>query len=141
TTLFRSGRVAYYNLWTYAPALFLAIEALLKQGGRGVVRGGMLRLPNLLPAMTAGWRALRRGLPQSYVDLELATPGAATATAVGAALSPILRPFGQRARPLPLAARLGLAAGGTALALWGTRRLMARARAGRTEEERRHGSP
>jgi hypothetical protein len=123
-----NGRVAYYNLWTYAPALHAAIDDLLAQGERGVVRGGTLRLPNLLPAMTAGWRALRRGLPQSYLDLELATPGAATATAVGSALGLPLRPLTQRATPLPPAARVGLAAGAGAIAALGVRWMVKRRR-------------
>ena len=118
----RDSRVAFYNLWTYAPALYEAISALMEQDSRGVVRGGMLRVPNLLPAMTAGWRALRRGLPQSYVDLELATPGAATATALGGIVGPIMRPLSQRARPLSPATRAAILGGAAAIAIWGARR-------------------
>src|SRR5207248_624772 len=120
------GRVAFYDLWTYAPTLHEAIQSLLAQRGRGVVDGGANRLPLLLPAMTVGWRGLRRGLPQSYVDLELASPGAGALTWIGYQLRPLLKPFGQRAKPLPAAAKVGLAAGAGALAILAVRRLRRR---------------
>ncbi|MFO1533578.1 MAG: hypothetical protein ABR562_07810, partial [Thermoplasmatota archaeon] len=45
--------------------------------------------------------ALRRGLPQSYLDLELASPGAGALTWAGYQLRPLLGPLTQRAKPLP----------------------------------------
>jgi hypothetical protein len=71
----RDGRVAFYNMWTHAPTLHEAIEELLKQDGRGVVMGGTHRTPHLLASMTDGWKGLRRGFPQSAVELELSAPG------------------------------------------------------------------
>jgi hypothetical protein len=115
------GKVAYYDLWTYAPALHEAIDRLIAQGGRGIVETGMNRLPYLLPALTEGWRALRRGLPQSVVELETASPGAALGTWLGYRLRPFLAPLTMRARPLPAAAHAGLAAGAAALAFLGIR--------------------
>jgi hypothetical protein len=120
----RDGRVAYYNMWTYAPSLYQAIQALLAQGGRGVVLEGVNARPHMLPALTTGWRGLQRGLPQSYVDMELASPGAATATGLGYLLSPVLAPLTQRSRPLPTSVKVGLVAGAAALAFLGARRAM-----------------
>lgn len=118
------GRVSYYNMWTYAPSLHQAIEALLSQGGRGVALEGVNRNPHLLPALTSGWKGLQRGLPQSYVDMELATPGSATLTGLGYLLRPLLAPVTQHARPLSPAVKLGLAMGAAGLAFLGVRRLL-----------------
>jgi len=119
----RDGRAAYYNLWTYAPALHVALTALMAQGGRGVVDGGTNRLPLVMPALTTGWRGLRRGLGQSVLDLETASPGAATLTWLGYQLRPLLAPLTLRARPLPPTVKVGLAASGASLLAWGVRRL------------------
>jgi len=110
------GRVSFYNMWTYVPALHQALEALEAQGWRGVVNGGIHCVPQLLPALTAGWRGLERGLPQSYTDLEKASPGAATLTWLGYQLRPVLAPLTQRSRPLPSALKAGLGVGVAALA-------------------------
>jgi hypothetical protein len=115
------GRVAYYNMWTYAPSLHEAIEALLRHGGRGVVLGGIRRTPNLGPTMTDGWRGLRRGLPQSFVDLELATPGSASGAWLGHQLRPVLAPLTLRAEPLGRPARLGLTIGALLVTAVGAR--------------------
>jgi hypothetical protein len=104
------GRVSYYNMWTYAPVLHEAIEALLERGGSGVVLDGVDRFPHMLPALTTGWPGLEKGLPQSYVDLELATPGAGTLTWLGYQLRPVLGPLATRAQPLSPAARMALGA-------------------------------
>ncbi len=109
------GRVAFYNLWTYAPALHEAIDALLARGGRGVVKGGVDRKPYLLAAVTNGWHGLERGLAQSVVDLELALPGSAAGIWLGARLRPLLAPLTLRAEPLPAPARAALALGAAGL--------------------------
>jgi hypothetical protein len=121
------GRVAYYDLWTYAPALDEAIRRLRAQGGRGIVESGVNRLPYMLPALTNGWRGLRRGLPQSVLDLETASPGAAVGTWLGSRLRPVLAPLTLRARPLPPAVHVSLAASAAALAFLGVRRWLKRA--------------
>jgi hypothetical protein len=118
------GRVSYYNMWTYAPSLHQAIQALVAQGGRGIVLGGINRVPHMLPAVTDGWRGLQRGLPQSYVDMETASPGAATATGVGYLLRPVLAPLTLRATPLPRSVKVGLALGAAGVALFGASRLL-----------------
>ena len=69
------GQVAYYTMWTHAPNLNDAINALMQQGGRGVVNGGIDHVMHLLPTITHGWRGIQRGLPQSYLDLDTAAPG------------------------------------------------------------------
>jgi hypothetical protein len=104
------GRVAYYNMWTYAPGLYVAIEELLAQGGRGVVHGGIDHVPHVAAAMTDGWKGIRRGLTQSFVDLELASPGMASAIWMGYQLRPILAPLNLRAEPLPSRVRFALGA-------------------------------
>jgi hypothetical protein len=120
------GRVAYYNMWTYAPALHEAIRLLLAQGGRGVVDGGVDRTPHLLPAAVAGWRAIRRGLPTSFIDLETAAPGGGSGTWVASHLRPLLAPVALRAKPLAPATRRSLAVGAAALVLAGAWRLARR---------------
>ena len=104
------GRVAFYEMWTYAPTLHQAIEALLKRDGRGQVEGGLTRGMNPLPALADGWRGLRLGLPQSFFDLTLALPGSASLLWLGHRLRPVLAPVALRARPLPGPVRLGLKA-------------------------------
>jgi hypothetical protein len=110
------GRIAYYNMWTHAPTLYRAIEALMARGGRGVVRSGIDHRPHVLPAMTAGWKGIRRGLPQSAVDLATASPGAVAGLWLGYRMRPLLAPLTLRARPLPWPVRVALAAGATVLA-------------------------
>ena len=117
------GRVSLYNTWTYAPVLHEAIRTLMDQGGRGVVDGGVDKMPYLLPALTVGWRGLQRGLPQSCLELEKASPGAATLTWLGYQLRPLLAPLTQRARPLSPAVKVGLGLGAAALLVLGVRHL------------------
>jgi len=94
------GRVAFYNLWTHAPTLHRAISALVRQGGRGTVDDGLDRGPHLLPALTDGWRGLRRGLPRSLLDMETTLPLSGVGLWAVHQLRPILAPFTLRARPL-----------------------------------------
>lgn len=120
------GRVSYYNMWTYTPSLYQAIEALLAQNGQGVVLEGVNQLPHMLPALTTGWRGLRRGLPQSLVELELATPGAGAGVWLGYQFRKVLSPLTQRARPLPTGVKVGLAVGAAAALALGARSLLSR---------------
>jgi hypothetical protein len=105
------GYVAFYNMWTHVPTLHRAIATLLKQDGRGVVMGGVDSTPHLLPSIADGWRGLRRGLPQSFIDLETAAPTLASGTWLGHWLRPLLAPLALRAKPLPWPVRLSLAFG------------------------------
>ncbi len=105
------GRVAFYCMWTHGPSLYRAIQALLRQECRGVVRGGVDRVPHVAHAITDGWRALERGRPQSVTDLLVASPPLPPLLWLGSKLRPVLRPLTQRARPLPAGAlALGLGA-------------------------------
>lgn len=124
----RDGRVAFYNMWTHVPTLHRAIEGLFVQGGRGVVLGGTDRRPHLLAGIAGGWRALERGLPQSYTDLEAAAPGSATALWLGAKARPLLAPIALRSEPLPTGMRVALTAGAVALALVAARTIARPAR-------------
>lgn len=110
------GRIAYYNMWTHAPTLHRALSALKEAGGRGVVLGGIDRKPHVLPAMTDGWRGLRRGLPQSFTDMMIAAPGMPVGLWLGHHMRPVLRPLTLRATPLPVAVKIALAAGAALLA-------------------------
>lgn len=103
------GRVAYYELWTHAPTLHRKMSALVARDGHGIVGDGVDHVPHMLAAVTDGWNALRKGLPQSFIDLELAAPGSATLTWVGHRLRPLLAPLTLRGEPLPRAARAALA--------------------------------
>lgn len=111
-----NGRVAFYNLWSYAPGLHLAIQELLAQGERGIVRGGIDRIPHLATAFVHGWKGLARGLPQSFTDLLVALPGVGPALWVGYQMRPVLEPWIIRARPLPNSVRAAFLAGVVALA-------------------------
>jgi hypothetical protein len=111
------GRVSFYCMWTHPPTLHRAIEALVRQGGTGVVLGGWDRRPHFLTAMVDGWKGLRRGAPQSVIEMEKALPGSGIGPWLGHQIRPLLAPVALRSTPLPLAARAGLAAGGAAL-LW-----------------------
>ncbi len=102
------GRVAFYHIWTHAPTIHTTIEQLLGQGGRGVVEGGVDKQPHLLPAIADGWRGLRRGLPQSLIDMDLALPGSGIGTFLGYQLRSVLAPVALRAEPLPAPARAAL---------------------------------
>lgn len=102
------GHVAYYNMWSYAPALDEAITALLAQGGRGIVKEGVNRAVYPLPAVVDGWRGLRRGLPQSYFDMETAAPGLADLAWLAYKLRPVLAPLALRAVPLPRSVRVAI---------------------------------
>jgi len=118
------GRVAYYSIWTHAPTLFRAVEALLAQGGRSVVLDGVDRTPHLGATLTAGWPALRRGLPQSVIDLETSVPGSGVLPWLGYQLRPILAPLTLRERPLPAGAKAAIGAAVAAGALLALRRAM-----------------
>lgn len=99
-----AGRISFYSLWSNPAALDAAIKQLLKQDGRGVVEFAVDRRPALMPIFTGGWPAIRRGLPQSYIDLETALPGAATALLAGHVLKPWLEKKPQPAVAHPSAA-------------------------------------
>ena len=122
------GRVAFYNAITHAPTLHRAIGDLLRQRGRGIAGRGIDRRPHVLPIVAGGWPGLRRGAPQSAVELELAMPSGAMLTWAGYQAQPILRPVALRGTPLPRAARVALgaalAAGGAAV--WRASRQRAR---------------
>ncbi|HSF34406.1 MAG TPA: hypothetical protein VLK82_28600 [Candidatus Tectomicrobia bacterium] len=116
------GHVAYYNMWTHVPVLHRAIAMLLGQGGRGVVMRGIDNRPHFFASITDGWRALRRGLPQSFIDLESSAPMLASGTWVGHRLRPLLAPLAIRTKPLPGPVRFGFGVG-VVLCVAGIRRL------------------
>jgi hypothetical protein len=116
------GRVACYTMWTYVPTLHQALHELERQGWSGVVDDGINPLPHMLPALTTGWRGLRRGLPNSLIDMETAAPGSGVGVMAGYAFRPLLAPFTQRFTPLPTAVKVGLVAAGVGLACLALRR-------------------
>lgn len=118
----RDGYVAFYNMWSHVPTLHRAMAALIGRDGRGVVMGGIDSTLHLLPSITAGWRGLRRGLPQSFIDLETSAPTLASGTWLGHRLRPLLAPLALRAKPLPGPVRFGFAVGLVLLAA-GIRRM------------------
>lgn len=104
------GRVAFYLHWTNAPSLHDALAELRERGWRGVVHGGVEKTPHVGAALTDGWRGLRRGWPQSAVNMELATPGSASGAWLGHQLRPILAPVTLRSRPLSATAKAAILA-------------------------------
>ena len=111
------GTIAFYNAITHAPTLDRALSRLFRQQGRGVVLGGTDRKPHLLATIVGGWPALKRGLPQSAVDLETAFPTTALLPFVGDKLRPLVSPVALRATPLPRPKRSTILAAAAALAL------------------------
>lgn len=111
------GRVAFYLHWTNAPTLHQALTALFEQGQRGVVLGGMDRIPHIGAAFTDGWKGLSRGFPTSVIDMELAMPLSGSGPFVGHLLRPVLAPITLKARPWPNEARIALVAGIALVAL------------------------
>lgn len=118
------GRVSYYLHWTNAPTLHMAIAALLRQDGRGVVLGGVNRVPHVGAAFVDGWKGLSRGLPQSLLDMETSVPGSGVGPWLGHRLKPLLGPVALKSRPWPDRQRVIAAAtaGGVLGALWLGRR-------------------
>jgi hypothetical protein len=111
--------VAYYNMWTYAPNLHQALKALFVQGEQGVAGEGLDRVPYLASTMVHGWRGIRRGLPQSYLELELAFPGLGAGLWLGYQLRLVLEPLVIRSRQRQRPARAVVWAGLTALGVMG----------------------
>ncbi len=131
------GRVAYHDMWTHAPTLYEAIEALVRQGGRGVAKDGIDHVMHMLPAMTDGWRGLRRGLPQSLIEIETAGPGTGVGPWLGYQIRPVLAPVTLRAKTVPTRAKLALGVGAAAVAfaVWQRVRDQERGRQGVSESE------
>jgi hypothetical protein len=100
------GRVSFYNYWTHVPTLHRAIDALLARGGAGAL--GSHRMVHPLATLTNGWPGLRRGLPQSFWDLETAAPGTASGPWLGYQCRSLLAPFALAAEPWPASTRWGL---------------------------------
>ncbi len=105
------GRVAFYLHWTNAPTLHRALEALTTQGGRGVVLGGMDRIPHVGAAFTDGWKGLARGFPTSVIDMDTAFPLSGTGTFLGHLLKPVLAPVTLKSRPWPSGVRIAAVSG------------------------------
>ena len=110
------GRVAFYGMWTHPPTLKQAIDELLTQGGRGVVAGGIDRMPHLFASFVDGYRGPRRGGRRAVLEYDLAGFGAGTLSFLGNKAKPVLAPLALRATPLPLGARLALGGGLVAVA-------------------------
>ena len=106
------GRVAFYGMWTHPPTLKRAIDELLAQGGRGVVAGGIDRMPHLFASFVDGYHGPRRGGRRAVLEYDLAGLGAGTLSFLGNKAKPLLAPLALRATPLPTTARVALATGG-----------------------------
>lgn len=93
------GSVAFAAMWTHVPTLKRAIDALLAQGGRGVVMGGIDRRPHGLAALADGYRGPRRGGIRGVLELDLSGAGAGMLCRVGSLAKPLLAPIALRAAP------------------------------------------
>ena len=108
------GRVAFYNMWTHPPTLQQALDELLAKDGRGVIAGGLDRMPHLLASTVGGWHGVSRGGTRALVEYSITPPGGAVMTYLGHVAKPALAPVALRAEPLPTGARVALAVGGAA---------------------------
>jgi hypothetical protein len=66
---------------------------------------------------------LRRGFPQSAVELELSAPGMASGPLLGYQIRPLLAPLTLRGKPLPVGVKFGLAVGAGVLIVLGANAL------------------
>lgn len=107
------GRVAWYSLWSNARVVDHAIETLLDRGGVGVVEPGVSRSADVKAVITQGWPGIRRGLPQSLVDLETATPGVGMLLWAGYQARKLMGSAGR----LSLASRTAFGIGAAAIAI------------------------
>ena len=105
------GRVAFYGMWTHPPTLKRAIDELLARDGRGVVAGGLDRMPHLFASFVDGYHGPRRGGRRAVLEYDLAGLGAGTLSFLGNKAKPLLGPLALRATPLPLATKLALSGG------------------------------
>ena len=110
------GRVSFYLMWAHAPTLKRAIDELLERGGRGVVAGGIDRMPHLFVSVVNGYHGLRRGGKRAVREYNTGAFGAGALTFLGSKARPLLAPLALRAEPLPLSARLALGGGSVAVA-------------------------
>ncbi len=108
------GRVAFYLMWAHAPTLKGAMDELLDRGGRGVVAGGIDRVPHLFASFVNGYHGLRRGGKRAVREYNTGAFGAGVPTYLGSKARPVLAPLALRAEPLPAAAMLALLLGGLA---------------------------
>ena len=108
------GRVAFYLMWAHAPTLKRAIDELLERDGRGVVAGGIDRMPHLFVSFVNGYHGLRRGGKRAVREYNTGAFGAGVLTFLGSKAKPLLAPLALRAEPLPAATRLALLLGGLA---------------------------
>ena len=108
-----NGKVAFYCMWTHAPSLYEAIEALLNN--RPVPHDGIDKGVHLAAAMTNGWPALRKGLPQSVIDLETSFPTSSAGPWLGYQMKALLAPLTLRAEPLPPHVKNSLRVAGVAV--------------------------
>ena len=111
------GCVAFYGMWTHPPTLKRAIDELLAQGDRGVVAGGIDRIPHLFASFVDGYPGPRRGGRRAVLEYDLAGLGAGTLSFLGNKAKPLLAPLALRATPLPTAVRVALATGGLVASL------------------------
>lgn len=93
------GRVAFAQMWTHVPTLKRALDALLAQGGSGVVLDGLDRRPHGLAALADGYRGPRRGGIRGVVEMDLAAGGSGMLMRVGNLAKPLLAPLALRAAP------------------------------------------
>jgi hypothetical protein len=61
--------------------------------------------------MTHGWRGIKRGLPQSFLDLETSLPSSGLSTWLGYQLRGLLAPLTLRDTPLPVPVKIALSVG------------------------------
>jgi hypothetical protein len=106
------GKVAFYGMWTHAPALKRAFDELLARGGTGApVAGGIDRAPHLFASFIDGYRGPARGGKRAVWEYTTGGFGAGALSYVGNHAKPVLGPIALRAEPLPPPAKAALVAG------------------------------
>jgi hypothetical protein len=87
------GRVSFYLMWAHAPTLKRAIDELLKRGDRGMVAGGIDRVPHLFASFVNGYHGLGRGGKRAVREYNLGAFGAGALTFLGSKARPVLAPI------------------------------------------------
>ncbi|WP_181295051.1 peroxiredoxin [Pseudomonas sp. Q2-TVG4-2] len=117
------GRVAFRSEFAHAPTLWRALQQLEVNGWVGPVDQGVDKTMHMVGPTAYGWGGPSRGGKIAINDLVKGAPPLAANLWLGQFMRPMLAPIAERSRPLPPAAKLGLALAAVGLAALAIRML------------------
>jgi hypothetical protein len=110
------GRVAFRSEFAHAPTLWRALNQLEASGWLGPVDEGVDKTMHMVGPTAYGWTGPSRGGRTAINDLVKGAPPLAANLWLGQFMRPMLAPIAGRSRPLPPAAKFGLAVAAIGLA-------------------------